>query len=203
MGQFVEWVNLTPNGVVYFILGLGVALENIVPAIPADTFVAVGGLLSTRGDLDGLWVFGASWSLSTLSALIVYRIAYRHGRSFFEGGGGQYLLKSHQLERMGHFYRRWGTPGIFFTRFLPGVRSAVPVFAGVTQQPWLPVAAPIILSSGLWYGGLVGLGIWVGNNLTFLEALLSRLNLVLGVIAAVIVVVAIRWWWRTRRQPHE
>ena len=75
MGQFVEWVNLTPNGVVYFILGLGVALENIVPAIPADTFVAVGGLLSTRGDLVGLWVFGASWSFNTLSALIVYRLA--------------------------------------------------------------------------------------------------------------------------------
>ena len=203
MGEFIEWVNLTPNGVVYLILGLGAALENVIPAIPADTFVAVGSLLSTRSDLDGLWVFGASWLFNTSSALLMYRLAYRYGPSFFEGSAGQYILKPHQLERMADFYSRWGIPAIFFTRFLPGVRSVVPIFAGVTNQPWLPVAGPIILSSGIWYGTLVALGIWVGNNLDFLGVLLSQLNLVLGVIAALVITFAVWWWWWTRYERHE
>ena len=200
MGEFIGWVDLLPHSATYLMLGLGVAAENIVPVIPADTFVAVGGFLSTRGDLDGVWVFGASWLFNASSALMMYRLAYKYGPSFFTCGAGRYILKSHQLERMTHFYRRWGTSAIFFTRFLPGVRSVVPVFAGVTNQHWLRVATPIIIASGLWYGTLVALGIWVGNNLDLLLTLLSQLNLLLGLVAASVIIIVARWWWRTRHE---
>ena len=70
-----------------------------------------------------------------------------------------------------------GTPAIFVTRFLPGIRSVVPVFAGVTHQGWLPVALPIALASGIWYGGLVWLGAWAGSNVDRLTGVLDRINL--------------------------
>lgn len=186
----------------YVLLGVGAALENIVPAIPADTFVALGGLLSALGQLSAPWVFAVTWVFNVASALAVYRLAYRHGRGFFSQGLGKHVLRPHQMARMERFYARWGTPAIFFTRFLPGVRSVVPVFAGVSLQGWLPVGVPIAVASAIWYGALVWLGVWAGNNLGLLADLLGNVNSVLGIVAVLVTLAALAWWWLSRRPPE-
>lgn len=178
-------------------------MENIVPAVPADTFVALGGLLSTVGNVSARGVFLATWICNVASALLVYRLAYRHGRGFFADGWGRHVLRPHQMERMQRFYDRWGTPAIFFTRFLPGVRSVVPVFAGVSHQGWVPVAVPIAVASAIWYGALVWIGVWAGHRLGLLRELLGRLNSVLGIAAVVVTLLVLVWWWRSRHPPHE
>jgi membrane protein DedA with SNARE-associated domain len=203
VAEFLEWMAAISAPMLYVALGVGAALENVVPAIPADTFVALGGLLSVIGEVSARGVFLATWTCNVASALLVYRTAYRHGGGFFDRGFGRHLLKPHQMLRMKRFYDNWGTPAIFFARFLPGVRSVVPVFAGVTLQGWLPVAAPLALASAIWYGALVWIGVWAGENLALLGGLLSRLNRVLGVAAVLVTVLALSWWWRSRHPPHE
>ena len=56
LADFFVWVDRVPNGLVYLVLGLGAAVENVLPAVPADTFVAFGGFLSAVGDLDRRWL---------------------------------------------------------------------------------------------------------------------------------------------------
>jgi membrane protein DedA with SNARE-associated domain len=187
----------------YVFLGVGAALENVVPAIPADTFVALGGFLSQVGKLQARWVFLVTWLFNVTSALVMYRLGYSKGRSFFDKGWGRHLLNPHQMERMSGFYDRWGTPAIFFTRFLPGIRAVVPVFAGVTLQGWLPVALPIAVASAIWYGGLVWLGAWAGSNIDRLAALLDQINVGLAAVALLLSAALFAWWWRTRHPPHE
>ena len=203
MEAFLEWMTGIPAPLVYVALGVGAAVENVVPAVPADTFVALGGLLSAVGDdLSPRGIFVATWLCNVMSALVVYRLAYRHGGGFFADGFGRHVLRPHQMERMQRFYARWGTPAIFFSRFLPGVRSVVPVFAGVTHQGWLPVAVPIAVASAIWYGALVWLGVWAGRRLGLLDALLGRLNSVLGIAALVLTLAVLVWWWRSRHPPE-
>ena len=203
MEDFLEWMTGIPAPVLYLLLGAGAATENVVPAVPADTFVALGGLLSAVGNVSARGVFFATWICNVASALVVYRLAYRHGRGFFAHGFGRHVLRPHQMERMQRFYDRWGTPATFFTRFLPGVRSVVPVFAGVSHQGWVPVAVPIAAASAIWYGALVWLGAWAGQRLGLLAELLGRLNSVLGVAAVVVTLLVLVWWWRSRHPPHE
>lgn len=203
MREFIEWVGAVPEPLVYLALGLGAAVENVVPAVPADTFVALGGFLSAFGDLDRRWIFVATWLLNVLSALAVYRIGYMHGPAFFERGWGRRVLRPHQMERMRAFYARYGVVAIFLTRFLPGLRSVVPVFAGVAHQPAIFVALPIATASAIWYGGLIWLGVFAGRNLSRLRELLGGLNGVLGAVAVVSALGVAVWWWRTRRHPHE
>lgn len=200
MAGVLDWLLGLSAPIVYLGLGLGAAIENVVPAVPADTFVALGGFLSTLGELRARWVFAVTWAFNVASALVVYRLAYRHGPGFFARGWGRHLLNAHQMDRMERFYDRWGTPAIFVTRFLPGLRAVVPVFAGVTLQGWLPVAAPIVIASGLWYGTLVWLGVWAGQNLGLLSDLLARMNRVLGLAALVIALGLGVWWWRSRNE---
>ena len=203
MNELIVWMSRVPDPLVYAVLGLGAALENVIPAIPADTFVALGGFLSEVGDLDARWVFIATWLCNVLSAMVTYRLGYLHGKPFFEHGWGKYLLKPHQMDRMGHFYDRWGTQAIFLTRFLPGIRAVVPVFAGVTHHGWLMVAVPMALASAIWYGGLVWIGVLVGENVEALAALLNRVNLVLATVAVIVAGCAMWWWWKTRHAKHD
>lgn len=203
MDDFLQWMLDVPAWLTYLLLGAGAAVENVVPAVPADTFVALGGLLAALGTLDARWVFLATWLANVASALVMYRLGYTHGRSFFERGIGRRLLAPHQLARMETFYARWGLWAIFFTRFLPGLRAIVPIFAGVTHNGFVPVAVPLAAASALWYGGLVWLGLLFGRNLSLLGTLLGRINSVLGVLAVVLAGGLAWWWWRTRHPPHD
>jgi membrane protein DedA with SNARE-associated domain len=187
-----------PPALIYGLLGIGAALENIVPPVPADTFVLLGGFLAARGRADVWVVWGVTWGFNVGSALLVYWIGHRYGRTFFEVGLGRHILNEHQLERMAAFYGRFGTFAIFFTRFLPGLRAVVPAFAGVSHQRFLPVALPLALASGIWYGGLVWLGATAGRNLETVAGWIEDTNVVLLVVAAVVVSAALWWWVRTR-----
>jgi membrane protein DedA with SNARE-associated domain len=196
--ELLAWFEGLPNVLVYALLGAGSAVENVVPAVPADTFVVLGGFLSAVGDLQARWVFVATWACNVASALVMYRVGLTHGRDFFTGGRGRRLINAHQMERMVVFYGRFGAPAIFLTRFLPGLRAVVPVFAGVTRQGFWPVALPLTVASGIWYGALVWAGTFAGHNLDRVFALLGAVdNWLLG--AALLVGTAIFvWWWRTR-----
>lgn len=199
MGQTVlAWLEGVPDLLVYAVLGAGAAVENVVPAIPADTFVVLGGFLAAVGDLQARWVFLATWLCNVASALAMVRVGRTHGDTFFTVGWGRHLINPHQMERMVRFYGRFGTPAVFFTRFLPGLRAVVPVFAGVTRQPFLAVALPLALASALWYGALVWAGTVAGHNLDRVLALLGHVNLWLLGGAVLVGALVGRWWWRTR-----
>lgn len=200
--EVVAWLGGLPPLLVYLALGLGAAVENVFPAVPADTFVLLGGFLAALRDaLDPRWVFVSTWLLNVASAMATYVLGRTHGRSFFEAGWGRRLLNPRQMERMRLFYRQWGTVAIFFTRFLPGLRSVVPIFAGVSHQGWVSVLVPLAAASAVWYGGLVWAGVVAGRNLPRVRALFSEVNTGLLVVALLGAAAVAVWWWRTRH--HE
>jgi membrane protein DedA with SNARE-associated domain len=199
MDGVLEFLLGLPPLLVYVVLGVGASLENIVPPIPADTFVLLGGFLAARGGPSPWGVFLATWGGNVASALFVYWLGLTHGPRFFEQGFGRHLLNAHQAERMRRFYARWGLPAIFCARFLPGLRAVVPGTAGLSRLGWWKVAPPLAVASGIWYGALVWLGFTAGSNLERIRAMLDRVNLGLLLVALAIFAAAGVWWWRTRR----
>ncbi len=201
MGEILGFLSSLTPVLIYVILGAGAALENIVPPIPADTFVLLGGFLAARGRATPGTVFLVTWGANVASALAVYALGRRYGGAFFSMPLGHWLLKPHQLERVERFYRRWGVPAIFLTRFLPGLRAVVPVFAGVTRQRLLPVAVPLAAASAIWYGALVWLGATAGSNLGRIRDWLVETNRLLLVAALLIMVLLGALWYRSRHPP--
>ncbi|MFC1661941.1 DedA family protein [Gemmatimonadota bacterium] len=184
----------------YLLLGAGAALENLFPPIPADTFVLLGAFLAAGGRAEAWTVFVVTWLANSLAAILVYWAGYRYGQSFFQAGMGRHLLNRAQLQRLGAFYSRWGLPAIFFARFLPGLRAMVPVFAGVTRQRFPSVVFPVLVASGLWYGGLVWLGATAGRNLPRMADWMAHTNRILLLLAGLIFVLVGILWMRTRKE---
>jgi membrane protein DedA with SNARE-associated domain len=187
-----------PPVLIYVVIGAGAALENIVPPIPADTFVLLGAFLSANTGATPALIFLVTWGANVASAVGVYLLAYRYGQGFFTTNVGRFLLQPRQLQHVGGFYARWGTPAIFVSRFLPAFRALVPVFAGVTRVPLRRIILPMAVASGLWYGGLVYLGAAAGRNWEAILALVDRVGGVLLVLAMLLIGLLAVWWWKTR-----
>ena len=115
----------------YLLLMALSALENVFPPVPADTAVALGAFLARRGELSVVPLALLCWLANLASAAATYFVGRRHGRAFFEAGWGRKLMPPEVLASLQEAYARWGTAGIFVSRFLPGLRAAVPPFAGV------------------------------------------------------------------------
>lgn len=202
MGSLLRELAGLPPLLIYLIIGGGAAVENVVPPVPADTFVLLGAFLAAAGRADPWIVFFVTWIANVASALGVYAVAWHFGESFFSTRVGHFLLNPRQLEQIGGFYRRFGLIAIFVSRFLPAFRAMVPVFAGVTHVSVWRVLPPLAIASGVWYGGLVYLGAFAGHNFDAIIAFFDRASLVLLAIAAVLL-AAFGWWWmRTRKHRH-
>ncbi len=197
------WLATIPDWVLYLVVGLLAALENIVPPIPADVMIAVGGVAAGAGRADPLILFVAAWLANAGSALLVYALGRRYGPGFFTGRLGRFLLAPNQVDALAAAYRRFGFPIIFFSRFLPVFRPIVPVFAGVARLGFWGTAVPIILASGIWYGFLVYLGAFAGANLNRILTVVERVGGWLWLVAGVLIVAAGVWWRVTRRLKED
>jgi membrane protein DedA with SNARE-associated domain len=199
MGSLLHQLANLPPLLIYVVLAAGAAVENVVPPVPADTFVLLGAFLAAAGRANPWLVLLFTWLANVAAAIGVYGLAYHFGEAFFGTRVGRFLLHPRQLEQIGGFYRRWGTGAIFGSRFLPGFRAMVPVFAGVTRLSLWRVLPPLALASVLWYGALVYLGALAGGNWRAILAFFDRASLVLAIIAGVLVVAFAAWWIRSRR----
>ncbi|MGH7481033.1 MAG: DedA family protein [Longimicrobiales bacterium] len=200
--QFLNWIEGLPPALIYIVIGAGAAIENVVPPIPADTFVLFGGFLAGRGALDPWITFGSVWALNVGSAIAMYEVARRKSDAIRDSRAGRWLLEPHQMERIGDFYKRWGTPAIFASRFLPALRAIVPVFAGLSGVGFWRMAVPTAVASAIWYGALVYVGAIAGRNWQRIRDTVGAVNL--GLLAlAVILIALIVWWWRRTRSESE
>jgi membrane protein DedA with SNARE-associated domain len=188
-----------PAWLIYLVIGVGAAVENFIPPVPADTFVLLGAFLAEGGKASPWMVFLVTWVFNVGAAIVVYMLARKWGPTFFQTRAGHWLLHPKQLEQIGRFYDRWGTPAILVSRFLPMFRAAVPVFAGVTRVPLPRVVLPMAIASACWYGALVYLGAAAGRNWEQIMAFFQRFSSVLLAIAGLFLAAFLVWWWRSRR----
>jgi membrane protein DedA with SNARE-associated domain len=199
----VGWLTSIPDWLLYLLIGLAAALENIVPPLPADLMIVVGGVIAGAGTADPNVVFLMVWLGNVGSALLVYAVGKRYGAAFFARPVGRFLLAPAQIRALDIAYRRFGFPIIFFSRFLPVFRPIVPVFAGVARLAFWRTAVPIAAPSAIWYGLLVYLGVAAGENWRLVMDLLKRVGGWLWVLAAIVLGLVIWWWLRTRSPRDE
>lgn len=195
----LQWLLEIPEWLIYLALGVAAAIENIIPPIPADMMVLLGGIIAGSGGADVTGLFVAVWIGNVSSALLVYALGRRFGPRFFAGRIGSFLLAPRQIQALARAYTRYGFPIIFFSRFLPVFRPVVPAFAGVSRISFWRTAIPVALASALWYGLLVHLGATAGANWRRLVAFFGELGGWLTLVAAVLVALVGWIWWRTRR----
>jgi membrane protein DedA with SNARE-associated domain len=200
MQQVLDWLASLPAALLYVVLAIFSALENIFPPVPADTVVAFGSFLAARGRGSLAGAFTATLIGNLAGAALMYALGRRFGADRIERrlGGGAGESASLRLRSL---YGRFGLAALFVSRFLPAVRALVPPFAGALRIP--PVRAMVVMgsASAIWYGLIAVLAYRAGTNWERLQALIGRSGRVVGVVAVAITVVALLALWLRRRRP--
>jgi membrane protein DedA with SNARE-associated domain len=99
-----------------------------------------------------------------LGATIAYSIGYWGRRELLERHGAKFHMSVERLERPSRWFDRFGSPVIFVSRLLPGLRAVFPYGAGVSQMRFGRFFLFTTLGSIIWIGGLAVLGREVGHN---------------------------------------
>jgi membrane protein DedA with SNARE-associated domain len=193
----LAWLVGLPDWLVYLFVGLAAAVENVIPPVPGDISVVAGGVVAGAGGADPRLLFLVVWIANSASAMAVYAAGRHYGPAFVAGPVGQRLLGPGHLQALSIAYRRYGFPIIFFSRFLPVFRPVVPVFAGLARLGFWRTAVPILIASGVWYGMLVTLGAYAGDNWPAVLDFLAEIGRWFWIAAAALLALVLWWWWRT------
>jgi len=199
---FVEWLTSVPLAVLYLLMGLFAAVENVFPPVPADTVVALGSWLAARGQGSPLWAFLATWIGNVAGAAGMYFVGRRHGSAWMHRRFPA-LADEKNERRLRELHGKYGAGALVLSRFIPGVRAIVPPFAGALKLSPVSTIASIAVASGIWYGLVSYLAFRAGADWDALTSTITRYGRVAAIVAATIVGIAALVWWLRRRNRAE
>jgi membrane protein DedA with SNARE-associated domain len=175
--------------VAYIVLFISAFLENVIPPIPGDTVVVVGAYLVSTEKL-GFWgVFISTCIGSSFGFMVMYYIGAKFGRSFFYKKSSSKLFKERQIAKVEKWFANWGYWVIFANRFLSGTRSVVSIFAGLFHLNPFFVFGLGLISTMIWNGILISLGMFLGENWDVLLESIKRYNFVFILLTILVIVV--------------
>ncbi len=139
---------------IYIAIGVSSYIENIFPPFPGDFVTITGGALAAAGRLDVAWVFFVAYAGGIGSAMTVYYLGRRFGRSFFIGKNYKYF-SANDIKNMEAWLNRRGTLLMLFNRFVVGARTVIMLAAGIGNYKAFRAFALISISFWLFNGLLL------------------------------------------------
>jgi membrane protein DedA with SNARE-associated domain len=136
-------------------------LDSVIPIVPGETTVIVGGVAAGAGDQTLALVILAGASGAFIGDNLAYTIGDKFGprvHAWAERKPNRAL----RLESSRHQIRKRGGPLLITARFIPGGRTILTLSCGITHQPrrwfvtWVAIAAIIWATYAAVLGYLFG-----------------------------------------------
>lgn len=201
--SITEWLGNLPLGSLYFAILALSAFENFFPPFPSDAVIAFGSFLASRASGSPVTVFLLGWIGNLGGAGVTYFLGRRFGAKVFLRRIEKYAGPDAE-DRIKKLHKKYGFPGLFVSRFLPGVRAIVPPFAGAMRLPAFKVMLSVASASAVWFAVITFLAFRAGDNWDLLQKYLVRSGKVAGAIAVGIVALVVGiWLWKRQTIKRE
>jgi len=196
--RFLYSLSDLPDVLVYFLLALSAYVENLVPPIPGDTITAFGAFLVGTGRLDFFWVFLSTTLGSLLGFLTLFWCGRYLGRRFFFERDYRFF-RAKDILRAEAWFIRYGYLMIVLNRFLPGIRSAVSLAAGITGLRGVWVAPLAFASCAFWNLIWIMVGHTLGTHWDLVQSKFSMLMWRYNIMVAVLLALFLLFWLVRKR----
>ncbi len=176
--------------IAYLIICLAMFLENIIPPIPSEIIMPLGGFFVYQQKLNFyILVF---WGLfgTILGALPWYylgRLVNQKRLSNFLDKKGRYLgISSDDLIKSKKWFEKYGVSLVFWGRLVPGIRTLISVPAGIELMPLGKFLVWTTFGSFIWVALLTYGGYLFGENYQTIETYLDQIKYVVKPILILI-----------------
>lgn len=202
MDAFLDFVLAQDPAVVIALLVLISAAENVFPPVPADVATALGVFWAVRADVSPGLVGVLCFLGNQASAISVYYWARSKGEAVLRSPAMRSLLPTEMQPIVRGHIERFGSLGVFASRFLPGLRAGVLPFAAINGLSPLKALGPAALASMLWYAGLTAAGSALGLAYDDVKNTVAQATGVLGAVGIAIAAVGIFMLWRAGKKTQ-
>ena len=161
-------------------------LDSVIPIVPSETAVIIGGVAAGAGDQRLLFVIAAGALGAFLGDNTAYLIGSRFA-PFFERRAKTHEKTAKRLTWAHDQIEKRGGLLLITARFIPGGRTALTLSSGITEQRWRWFASWVALAAILWATYAAGLGYIFGqqfqdnHTLAFVLAFAAALSVTVSV----------------------
>ena len=188
--EFINNAVDTNETLAYITICLAMFLENIIPPIPSEIIMPLGGYFVSEGKLNPYFL--VFWGLfGTIAGSLPW---YYLGRlvnekrlsNFLENRGKFIGITSKDLAKSKRWFDKYGVSLVFWGRLVPGIRTLISVPAGMELMPLRKFLIWTILGSFIWVALLTYAGYVLGNNWQIITNYLDQIKFIVKPILILI-----------------
>lgn len=149
--------------------------------LPGDTLLFTAGLLASQGYFNIVILS----ILVTLAAILGDQIGYFFGKHFgprIFNREDSFFFKKRYITDAENFYKKHGKKAIVLARFIPVVRTFIPILAGVGNMHYRTFISYNILGGLFWGTGITLAGYFLGQKIPGLDKYLIPILLLIVVV---------------------
>lgn len=151
--------------------------------LPGDSLLFSAGILSASGVFNFPLLVLIAVAAAIAGDAVGYTFGKRVGRRLFERPDSRWFKREY-LHRAEAFYERHGSKALVLARFIPIVRTLVPIVAGVGAMEYRRFATFNALGGVLWGAGITTMGYVAGNTIPNIDRYLLPVILLIILLSA-------------------
>ena len=187
-------VKNNPN-IAYLVICFAMFLENIIPPIPSEIIMPLGGFFVYQGDLNFfiLVVFGLIGTVfGALPWYYLGRFLNEKRLANFVENKGKFLgISSKDFNKSKLWFDKYGVSLVFWGRLIPGIRTLISVPAGIELMPLKKFLVWTTLGSLIWVILLSFSGYVFGENYGIIETYIDNFKFFIKPIFIIILILFI------------
>jgi membrane protein DedA with SNARE-associated domain len=192
----IEWAtDLVATGGLLGVFLLMVA-ENLFPPIPSEVIMPLAGFAAAQGRLPLLGVILCGSAGAVAGNAVWFELARLFGaartRALVTRFGRYAGITPDEVEKAEATMRRNGPVAVFFGRFMPGIRTAISIPAGLVELPRRVFYVWTGLGTLIWTGGLATAGYLLEDRFAAVENYAGPIGLT--VLAGALVLIGLQVW---------
>jgi len=184
LAQFLN--SLTPE-TIYVAVGIILFLESGIVFLfflPGDSLLFSLGIYVSQGVLDSRILLPALVAGAIFGNIVGYILGTYFGDKWMHHGYTKHI-KPEYFKKTEDFFSSYGSSAVFFSRFVPIVRTILPFLAGVSHMKKNKFTLFSVVGGVVWVTSVVMAGYFFGNKVSI--ANLERF--VLSLMAIVVIIV--------------
>ena len=131
--------------------------------LPGDSLLFTAGLLSATGILPPIWVLLITIPIAAIAGdQVGYAIGRKFGTPLFERPDSRFFKREY-VDRSAEFFERHGPKTVVLARFVPILRTFVPVMAGTSRMKYRVFVTYNVIGGIIWGAGVPALGYFLGG----------------------------------------
>jgi membrane protein DedA with SNARE-associated domain len=185
----------------YVVMFALMAVQSACIPIPSEVIMPFAGAALAHGQMDLILLATVASLASNLGSIPAYWVGAMGGRPMVERYGSWLLLSRHDLDRVDHFFVKFGSVAVLVGRMLPIIRTFIAFPAGVAKMNQVKFHIYTFVGSWPWCYALAYVGMKLGdtwNSDPRLKEVFHRFHLGVEAVLAVGFVWFVVSHWKNR-----